>query len=194
MDFERAVRNRRMVRDFDTRPIPPGDLRRIIRNALRGPSAGNSQGFAFLVLEGPTDTRRYWDVQLPEGNRRDFPWPGLLSAPVLIVALADEQRYRERYAEPDKRRSNPTLFETPYWFIDTAFAAMLMLLTATDAGLGALFFAVADIPAFRAEFGVPDELAPIGAIAVGYPRAGRQSASLRRGRRTETDVVHYGCW
>jgi nitroreductase len=194
MEFERVVRGRRMVRDFDARPIPPEDLRRIVRNALRGPSAGNSQGYAFLVLAEPADTARYWEAQLPLEKRSDFPWPGLLNAPVLIVALSDEQRYRARYAETDKRQTNPKLFETPYWLIDTAFASMLMLLTATDAGLGALFFAVADVPAFRSAFGVPEVLRPIGAIALGYPRPGRASASLSRGRRTETDVVRYGCW
>ena len=30
----------------------------------------------------------------------------------------------------------------PYWQIDTAFATMLLLLAAADAGLGALFFGV----------------------------------------------------
>jgi nitroreductase len=194
MDFERVVRRRRMARDFESRPIPPEDLDRIVRNGLRGPSAGNSQGYAFLLLEGTTETGRYWDAQLPQSKRSGFAWPGLLKAPVLIVALADEQRYRERYSEPDKRGANPELFETPYWLIDTAFAAMLMLLTATDSGLGALFFSVADIPAFRSSFGVPASLYPIGAIALGYQRPGRGSSSLRRGRRPEADLVHRGCW
>jgi nitroreductase len=183
-----------MVRNFDTRPIRPEDLNRIVRNGLRGPSAGNSQGYSFLVLEGALETRRYWDAELPSSKRHAFPWPGLLNAPVIIVALTDEQRYRDRYAETDKQRSSPDLLDTPYWTIDTAFAAMLMLLTATDAGLGALFFSIADIPSFRSEFGVPESMDPIGAIAVGYPLSERPSSSLRRGRRPESVVVHRGRW
>jgi nitroreductase len=196
MEFQEAVRRRRMVRNFDGRPIPPEILDRILANAQRAPSAGFSQGGAFLVLEGPEETGRYWDAVLPRVKRRRFPWPGLLRAPVLVIALSHEQAYRDRYAEPDKRQdaAQAGAWPTPYWHIDTGFAVLLMLLTAVDAGLGALFFAVADIPAFRATFGVPDEYHPIGAIALGYPLPDRRSSSLSRGRRSPGSVIHRGRW
>ncbi len=72
-----------------------------------------------------------------------------------------------------------------------------MLLTAVDAGLGALFFGVPPdkVPALRETFGIPDELAPIGTIAVGYPKAGDPaSRSAGRGRRPAHEVVHRGHW
>ena len=74
------------------------------------------------------------------------------------------------------------LDETPYWLVDTAFASLLILLTAADSGLGALFFSVADVQALRREFGVPEQIQPIGAIAIGYPLSDRPSSSLARGR------------
>ena len=52
MDFQDVVRKRRMVRSFERRPLPPEVVERILRNAQRAPSAGFSQGWAFLVLEG----------------------------------------------------------------------------------------------------------------------------------------------
>ena len=61
-----------------------------------------------------------------------------------------------------------------------------MLLTVVDAGLGACFFGLPPgrIGAFRAEFGVPPQFAPIGAISVGYsdepPRDLRDRAGPRR--------------
>lgn len=196
MEFQQVVRKRRMVRAFDARPIPPDLLQRILENAQRGPSAGHTQGYAFLVLEGAEETQRYWNAVLPAARRELFPWPGLLRAPVLIVPLADEHAYLERYAEADKQRppGDERGWPTPYWHIDTGFAALLMLLTATDSGLGALFFSVADIAAFRSAFGVPERLHPIGAIALGYPLPGRRSSSLRRGRRPEAEVIHRGRW
>ncbi len=185
-----------MVRNFDSRPIPAEALERILDNAQRAPSAGFSQGWSFLVLQGPEETGRYWDAVLPAAQRRAFPWPGLLRAPVLIVALSNEQAYRDRYAAKDKRRSAGAArqWPTPYWHIDTGFAVLLMLLTAVDAGLGALFFAVADIPALRSAFGVPESEHPIGAVAIGYPLPDRRSSSLRRGRREPASVVHRGRW
>ena len=59
MDFTDVVRRRHMVRQFSDEPIAPESLDRILRNAVRGPSAGFSQGQAFLVLTGP-DLKRFW--------------------------------------------------------------------------------------------------------------------------------------
>ena len=52
MEFQDVVRRRHMVRSYQDRPLPPGVLDRILANATRAPSAGNTQGWAFLVLEG----------------------------------------------------------------------------------------------------------------------------------------------
>ena len=71
-----------------------------------------------------------------------------------------------------------------------------MLLTAVDAGLGALFFGIVPdrVEALRTAFDVPPAYKPIGAVAVGYPAPDRPSASLKLGRRPLEDVVHRGRW
>src|SRR5690349_13512756 len=48
-----------MVRSFHDRPLPPGTLERIVELGLHAPSAGFSQGWAFVVLEGRDETGRY---------------------------------------------------------------------------------------------------------------------------------------
>lgn len=118
------------------------------------------------------------------------------SAPVLVLCLADEQAYRDRYAEPDKGLSRSEPWSIPYWDVDTGMAAMILLLAAEDAGLAACFFGV---PADRTEavfavFGIPDRLRAVGVVSLGYPTpAGdRRSPSLRRGRRSLDDQVHWG--
>jgi nitroreductase len=77
-------------------------------------------------------------------------------------------------------------------------AALLMLLTAVDEGLGACFFGIMPdhLGPLRAEFGVPDEYDPIGAITVGY-RAGNlppQSLRVSERRRGVAGAVHRGQW
>ena len=52
MEFSEVVRRRHMVRRFTDEPVSADSLDRILRNAMRGPSAGFSQGQAFLVLTG----------------------------------------------------------------------------------------------------------------------------------------------
>ena len=77
----------------------------------------------------------------------------------------------------------------PYWYIDTGFAALLILLAVVDEGLGAVFFGPPDIADFRTQFGVPPEWTPIGAIAVGHPdprrsRPARTPSRPQEPRRT----------
>lgn len=198
MDFQEVVRRRRMVRNFEDRPVPPEVLGRILDNARRAPSAGFSQGWAFLVLEGRDETERFWSATFDPGDREDFRWAGLFRAPVVVVALSHKEAYLARYAEPDKGWADrdEARWPVPYWDVDTGFAALLMLLTAVDAGLGALFFGIfpAKLPAFRAAFGVPEAYTPIGAVALGWPAPDEPSPSLRRGRRPAEEVVHRGRW
>lgn len=197
MEFQEVVDRRRMVRNFDPdRPVPAEVLDRILANALHAPSAGFSQGWAFLVLEGPEETERFWGATWAEGDRSSFRWQGLFSAPVLIVPMSHKQAYLDRYAEPDKGVTDKrdSFWPVPYWDIDTGMAALLMLLTTVDAGLGALFFGVfpQHLERLRSAFNVPDEYTPIGAIALGYRAPDEPSPSLRRGRRPVDEVVHRG--
>ncbi len=185
-----------MVRNFESRAVPRETLERILENALHAPSAGFSQGWAFLLLCGPEQTERFWNATFVPGERAAFRWPGLFKAPAIIVPFAHQQAYLERYAEPDKGWTDrdASRWPTPYWHVDTACATMLMLLTATDAELGALFFAVFAIDAVRAAFDVPSAYHPIGAIALGYPAPDEPSRSLQRGRRPLSEVLHEGNW
>ena len=60
MDFHDVVRRRRMVRNFDDRPVPADVLERVLVNATHAPSAGFAQGWAFVVLEGREQTDTFW--------------------------------------------------------------------------------------------------------------------------------------
>lgn len=197
VEFDEVVRRRRMVRSFANEPVPPDVVDRILANAQRAPSAGNAQGWAFLVLEGREETERFWQATFDgDEARRRFRWQGLFDAPLLIVALSHKDAYLDRYAEPDKGwvDRDEGRWPVPYWDIDTGFASLLMVLTAVDAGLGALFFGVFEVERFRDAFGVPGAYTPVGAVAIGYPLPDEPSPSLARGRRPSGEVVHRGRW
>lgn len=197
MEFQEVVRRRKMVRSFERRPIPPDLLERILANARRAPSAGHSQGWSFLVLQGWDETRRLWDLGFPAEARKRYRWPKLFDAPVVIVCLSEKDVYLSRYAQADKGWTDPDekRWPVPFWDIDTAMAAMLILLTAVNEGLGALFFGVREIERFRESFGVPQRVTPIGAIALGYPAVNDPpSPSLRRPKRPVDLIIHRGRW
>lgn len=191
-----------MTRNFDPdRPVPAATLRHLVDLASRAPSAGKTQGWHLLVLEG-ADTAMFWDITLPADRRAGFAWPGLLVAPVLSLVLADPQAYVDRYAEPDKAATGwgtgTDAWSAPYWTIDTAMAAMTLLLAAEDAGLGTLFFAVSrNEDLLRERLGIPAGLEIVGAIAMGYPaQTGEQRSgrSVNRRRRPPEEILHFGRW
>lgn len=199
MEFREVVRRRRMVRDYDPdRPVPPEVVDRLLEHAVHAPSAGFSQGWGFLVLTEAADRERFWAAASPPGSDGSSWLAGMSRAPLIIVPMANKGVYLDRYAEQDKGwpDRDESRWPVPYWHIDAGFAALLMLLTVVDEGLGSCFFGIppAQIPGYRTEFGVPDEYTPIGALSIGYPAPDRRSPSLKRGRRPVSEVVRRGMW
>ena len=193
-----------MTRSFLADPVPVATLNKVLDSSRRVPSAGNTQGFDFVVLEG-SETSLYWDVTLPPGRREKFRWQGLLRAPVLVTIWADPDAYVRRYSQPDKTKSGlgdgVEAWATPYWVVDGGFAAMTMQLAAINEGLGVLFFGMFDFaPELADVLGVPSSRTPIGTIALGLPDEADQEAgrSISIGRRplegNITSVVHRGHW
>jgi nitroreductase len=200
MELDKVVRRRRMVRNYDPdRPVPAEVVDRLLDYAIHAPSAGFSQGWAFLVLEDEADRDRFWAASTPEDPGVPDSWlTGMRRAPLIIVPHSNKDAYLDRYAAPDKGWTDrdEARWPVPYWHIDAGFASLLMLLGAVDAGLGACFFGIPpqSLATYRGAFGVPDEYLPIGAMTIGYPAADRRSPSLRRGRRGVDEVVHRGRW
>ena len=198
VEFSDVIKKRRMVRSFTTEPLPEGTADRVLRAANRAPSAGFSQGYSFLVLEGAEQTGMLWATY-----GEDFsggPFERLPNAPLVIVPLANRGIYLSRYAETDKgwTDKDEARWPVPYWYIDTGFAALLILLAVVDEGLGAVLFGIPPevMGEFRAEFGVPDEWTPIGAIAVGYPDPASDPVppAKAKDRKTLGELVHQGRW
>lgn len=197
MEFQEVVRRRRMVRRYDPeRPVPDDVLMRVLDNAVRAPSAGFSQGWDFLVLRTEDERSRFW-AATTEADAEADPWlSGIQAAPVLILCLSDKDAYLNRYAQPDKGWTDrsESHWPVPYWDVDTGMAALLILLTAVDAGLGGLFFGVPveRHAAVHDALGIPGSRSVVGVVSLGYARPGPKSPSLRRHRRTGAEVTHWG--
>jgi nitroreductase len=198
VEFQDVVRKRKMVRSFEDRAIPHSLVRRILANARCAPSAGYSQGWSFLVFDGKEQAVRFWDIADPKRQGWKRGWPDLYNAPLILVPCSEKDVYIERYRRPDKgwTDGSESHWPVPYWDVDTAMAAMIVLLTAVDLGLGALFFGIFRMKEIKEAFGIPERVTPIGAIAIGYSkRQDRPSPSLKVvGRRPTEQVVHWGRW
>jgi nitroreductase len=188
-----------MVRAYDGRTVDPEVLERVLDAGRRAPSAGNSQGLDLVVLVGPEETVRYWDVALPAGPARDgFRWHGLLAAPVLVLPVVAPGAYAARYAEADKAGTGLDSAESwpvPYWFVDGGMAVDAMLLAVGEEGLGAVFFGLFERERIVLDaLGVPGDRRGLGAVALGHPAPDEPGRSAGRPRRALDEVVHRGGW
>jgi nitroreductase len=207
VELSDVIRRRHMVRSFSDRPLDGGLVASLLDDVGRIPTAGNTQGVAWLVLTGPEQTEVYWRHTTTEPWRaRSRRWAGMRRAPVVALSLASPAAYVTRYGEPDKAGSGlgpveageggAAAWPVPYWFGDAAFATMLLLLRAAEAGVGAGF-----LGNFRGEepllaaLGVPPGWRLFGAVMLGHPAGDEpRSASLDRPAPPPGALVRWGRW
>ena len=186
-----------MVRSYAEEPVDRAVVDRALENATRAPSAGFSQGWAFVVLDTPADTERFWRASSDDVDTPDTWLTGMMRAPVVILPCSSKDAYLDRYAQPDKGWTDrdEARWPMPFWHMDAAMASLLILQTVTDAGLGACFFGTAPerVPDVRAALAIPATHEPVGVITIGHPASGGAKGSpTKRARAPWQDVVHRG--
>jgi nitroreductase len=203
MEFRDLLKQRRMVRHYESEPVPREQIERIIRTVRRAPSGGFSQGQRLVVVTDP-DTRAkiaqllHEDEWVADGRE---PW--LSVAPVHIVVCAREQDYHDRYNEADKLAVTGGVeieWPAPFWFVDAGAAMMLLLLAAIDEGLAAGVYGVTvpEMREFKDLLGIPDDVAVVAGVTIGRgrpdPNATQSSSRMTQRRRSLDEVVKWERW
>ena len=196
MEFQKAVRKRRMVRHFTDEQVPRRTIAGMLELAQHAPGAGFSQGSAYFVVTDPATKGKVARLQGEDEYSAGGFHRWISEAPVAIVACVSEKLYHDRYNEPDKVdvEGREPEWPTPYWFFDIGAGCMIILLAAVDAGLAAAFSGVPDVKGMRELLGIPAHFLPVGVISIGHGADDVKSPSLRRGRRKAEEVVHYEKW
>jgi nitroreductase len=196
MELKDAILKRRMVRNFADKSIAPEIIERIVDLTRHAPSAGFTQGQSFIVVT-KSDLRKAIADTCEENEyvKSGFD-PFISKAPVLLIPCTSEFAYHRRYQETDKVNDDGSeiVWPVPYWFMDIGCAVMIALLAALDQGLVTAFAGSKDLDTLRSLLKIPVEVTPVGVIAVGYRAADVPSPSLRRGRKSDQEYVHYETW
>jgi nitroreductase len=166
-----AIRARRNVRSYDDRSIAPEHLDRILEAGRRSPSASNRQKWDFVLVTDPGQLRELSTVWV--GARH------LATAKAAIVLVLPEPE-SERYLTIDQ--------------YDLGQATMVMLLAATDLGIGSAHAAIGDQEACRRILGIPADRHCAYMIALGYPADRPLTPLAKIDRRPFDQVVHRGRW
>jgi nitroreductase len=181
--FLRAMRSRRSVRDFSSRPVPRELVLNAIRAAALAPSGANQQPWTFVLVGDNPDLRSRiraaaeaeerasyehrmspeWLAALaPLGT--DWHKPHLTDAPWLIVVF--EQAYGIRGGGRGRR-------QVKHYYVreSVGIAVGILLASLTHAGLATLVHTPSPMAFLRELLGRPRNERPYVVIPVGYPAA-----------------------
>jgi nitroreductase len=176
MEFDSVIRKRKMIRKYEQhRTVPEQLINKLLENATKAPSAGHTQVQEFIVVKDSQIRRKLRQASVNQEQVEE--------APVLIVVCSNTSRSAGKYGQRGKEF---------YSVVDGSFASMLILLTATNEGLGAGFVGAFDDEKVAEILGLPldGSVRPIGIIAIGYPN--ERPDRLKRIQREK--LVHFERW
>jgi nitroreductase len=161
MDVFDAVKARKSIRSYQSKPVPEEVLMKVLESARLAPSAVNRQPWHFVVV---TDAEKR--KKLSAG-----PFAGFLKeSPVVIVGCGDTRA-------------------SPRWHVvDVSIAMQQMVLTATSEGLAACWIGSFNEKKVKELLGIPDKFKVIALLAMGYQRGKRGLASKLIGSHKRKDI------
>jgi nitroreductase len=157
---------RKSVRSYERRPIGPEEKSAILGAAMRAPTAGN------LMLYSIVDVT---DAAMKESLSHSCDeQPFIATAPLLLVFLADFQRWMDYYeASGALGPHSPRPQEADFLlgFGDALIAAQTAVMAAESLGIGSCY--IGDImeryEEHRDLFGLPRYVFPAAMVCFGYP-------------------------
>jgi nitroreductase len=182
MDALEAIRTRRSIRQFTTRPVSRDEIERVLDAAVAAPNHKLTQPWRFYVL-GPAARQAYGET-LGSRKAKKIEDPAAARALVEKVA-ATEVALPAMIAVSMVLNENAETREEDY--AATMMAVQNLMLAAHAAGLGTHVKtgAVMDDPRTRAAVGLPEGERIIATIQLGEPAA----VSEPKPRRPATEVT-----
>lgn len=165
----KEIFERRSIRKYTDKKMPPEVLEKLLRAAMAAPTANNQQDWEFLVI----DDRKLLD-SVPDFH----PYSQMLKqAPAAIAVCADTNQE----------------YNAGYWVQDCAAATQNILLEAQHLGLGACWLGIYPrqqrVDGLKKLLQLPENIMPLSLIAVGYPAEEKSPVD-----RFDKSKIHINKW
>lgn len=218
MDVIDAINSRKTVRAFKPDPVGKDTILKILEAATRAPSWGNSQPWEVFVASGDAleRLREGYSARFKhrQSSNPDIPaprtWPPAIQERMRALLSAFSRATQTKTGPDDAMRqmlaSNYSFFGAPtvvslcmdrsltQWsMFDMGSLAQSIMLAAqeygVDSAIALLFASYPDL--VRAELDIPDDLAILIGLALGYADADQLRDHPRISRRPLEEVVRY---
>ena len=163
MDTLQAIFTRRSIRQYTGEPISDDELHTLLHAGFAAPSGMNTRPWRFLVIRKPETLQEITKVH---------PYSRMLPAAGCGILVCGDGT-----VNPDEG----------FLTMDGSAAIENILLAAHAMGLGAVWLGVVPHPeriaGLKALLGIPEEIKPIGLIAVGHPAEERPAPDRYEGEK-----------
>ena len=147
MTLMEAIKGRRSIRAYDSKPIEKEKIEAVLEAARLAPSARNRQKWQFIVVTDP----EVKDKMLDACNNQQF----LKQAPAIIIACGKDPGMMS--------------CEQPVETIDVSIAFSFIILKAYEEGLGTCWLGNFNKDKVKAVLGIPDDVSVVAVTPLGYP-------------------------
>ena len=151
MDLYKAIRERRSIRKYSSKPVDFDKITLILESGLKAPSAGNLKDTKIILI-----TEKKIIAQVADHCTEQY-W--ISQAPVLFVVCADTEK-PERYFGLRGQRL--------YSVQNAAACIQTMMLAATEFGLSTCWVGSFDETYLSDALGIPEKVRPQAIITLGY--------------------------
>ena len=170
LEYSDLLIKRRSVRNYEDRTVPLDIIKEMIHEATFAPSASNTQGWKFLIINDRSVMKRISDEC--KGN-------------LLTRMQNNPDDYAKRYEKIMQNEEYNVFYNAPSvvyilgeknyknLMVDSALAAAYFMMAATSRGLGTCwinFAVVIQSKEMLGELGIPEDYQIVAPIILGYPK------------------------
>lgn len=157
------IKNRKSVRIFEDRPIGETTKKEILNAAFEAPTAGAMMLYSILDITDQTLKDR---LAVLCDNQ-----PFIAKAPLVLIFLADYQRWYDAYCYADCDPRQPGEGDILLACADALIAAQNTVVAAESLGVGSCYIGdiIENYEAVREVLELPDYVLPAAMLVYGYP-------------------------
>ena len=183
MEVMEAIKGRRSIRNYTSRPVDDKTLEIILEAARQAPSWANTQCWRFILVRDKKVKDKLIDTLIRLPNRPNPAARAVKETPVTIVACAELRKSGYSFREPKK----PVTDKGDWYMYDVALAMENLTLAAHGLGLGTVHVGAFDAVKAAEVLEVPEGFAVVSMTPLGYP----DEEPDPRPRKEMAEIVFY---
>lgn len=155
--------DRKSIRAYTDRPVSAEDKAILFEAAMQAPTGGNQQGFTIIDV-----TDQAIKDHLAELCDHQ---PFIATAPVVLVFIADSQKWHDAYKEAGMAPDEPGLLGIVSGVSNTCIVAQNVVVAADALGMGSCYIGdiLENCEKIRELFKLPQYCLPAAMLCIGYP-------------------------